>query len=231
MRARVIFRFVKEEWYRQRRMLLWYIGLTLILDIAMIICSQLKWVTQQIRQSALSFEQFSLSVFAILFIPYAISWMILVYKVDKEKRAGFYTFVHTLPIAIKEVVTAKYTAAFLINGLMLGWLSMVWRLYEISVADAASLQVWTGLCMIGFLLAFSMLAVQLGIFFHWGSTSFALVLVLLVANQLDVVDHLAKQTMDWMARTPFLMWGATVVLTIGVWTLCWRWSLKAYQKY
>ncbi|TMN23366.1 ABC-2 transporter permease [Lentibacillus cibarius] len=231
MRAGAIFRFVKEEWYSQRRMLLWYMVWTLLLDIALLICSQLEWVLQQVRQSALSFGQFSLSVFAILFIPYAISWVILVYKVDKEKRTGFYTFVHTLPITIKEVVTAKYISVFLMNGLMFGWLSMLWRLYEVSVRDAASLQAWTGLCMVGFLIAFGMSAIQLGIFFHWGGTSLALLLVLIVGNQLDVADQLADQTMAWMAGTPLLTWGVTLLIVGCIWSLCWRWSLKAYRKY
>ncbi|GAB4074042.1 hypothetical protein GCM10028778_15450 [Barrientosiimonas marina] len=231
MRFKVISSVMKEEWLSNRRKLLWYMIVSLIFDIAMIVISRIDWVMRQVEQSNLSFEEFSLTVFAILFIPYVVTWVMLTFKADKDKSSGLFKFIHMLPISIRELVTAKFIAAFLINLLLAGWFSMLWRAYEMVFIDAGLLQAWTGICMVVFLLTFAIHAVQLGLFFSRGSTSIVLMILMLLLSQLDAADTLADQTMVWMAHTPFFMWGISFLLIGCIWILCWHWSVKTYLKY
>ncbi|RYG73514.1 ABC-2 transporter permease [Lentibacillus lipolyticus] len=233
MRSDVIFNFIKEEWSSQRRMLLWYLLSSLIIELLVIFLSQQGWVLAQVKQhSGLDFGEFSMTAFALLFMPYAIGWMFLVNRPDRENRTGFYPFLHTLPITIREIVTAKYISAILMNGLMVGWLCGLWWVYELTFPRAASLTAWTALCMVVFFLAFGVLAVQLGFFFRGSSGLIFVYLVLLIMiGQFEFTDKIADQTMNWMDRSPLLLWGIVVLLTSLLWMICWRWSVKAYRKY
>ncbi|TFJ94411.1 ABC-2 transporter permease [Lentibacillus salicampi] len=234
MRSDVIISFIKEEWYGQRRMLFWYFVVSLALVLLMIFLSQLDWVLNQVKQhSGLDFGEFSMTVLALIFMPYAVGWMILVNRTDRENRAGFYEYLHIMPITVKEIVTAKYIAALLMNVLMAGWLCGLWWVYDLVFPRAASVTAWTALCMVVFLFAFSVLALQLGCFFRWGSSSlvFFFMFVLIVIGQFEFTDKIADQTINWMDRFPFLLWGIAVFLTTSIWIICWRWSVAAYRKY
>lgn len=225
--------FIKEEWYEQRRMLFWYFLISLALVLTVTFFSRLDVVMNWIEQSNLSFTDVSRISFAVLFMPYAISWMIVCNKTDKENRKGFYKFLHMLPITIKEIVTAKYISVFLMNGLMAIWLCGLWWIYDVIFPYAASLMVWTGLCMIVFFYAFSVLAIQLGFFFRWGSNSLFtfFLFLLIVAGQFEFTGQITDQTIKWMDRFPLLLWGIAILLMIVIWLLCWRWSMKVYRKY
>src|SRR5699024_10605938 len=230
----VIINFIKEEWYSQRRLLFWYFLISVILELSLIIISRNAWVLDQIKQHpGLDFGEFSMSVLAVLFMPYAISWMMLCNKTEKENRTGFYSFLHTLPITVKEIVPAKYISAFLMNGLMAGWLCVLWWIYELNFPAVDSLTTWTALCMVVFFLAFSALAVQLGCFFRWGSGSlfYFFLLLLIVVGQFEFTNKITDQTIMWMDQAPVLVWGVTALITIAIWLLCWCWSVTAYRKY
>ncbi len=139
----------------------------------------------RIKQTGFSFEELSRISFAVLFMPYAISWMMLFSRPGKENRTGFYSFLHTLPITLKEIVTAKYISTFLLNVLMAGWLCGLWWLYEVNFPDAASTRIWAGLCVVVFFFALSILALQLGFFFQWGDSNFVFMILFLflIVNQ------------------------------------------------
>ncbi|QKY68824.1 ABC-2 transporter permease [Lentibacillus sp. CBA3610] len=234
MRTDMIADFIKEEWYSQRRLLFWYCLTSLILGLLFIYASRNGWVLNQVENHAgLSLGEFSLTALVLLFIAYVISWVFLSTKTDMEIRSGFYPFLHTLPITIKEIVTAKYMANFLMNGLMIAWLCGIWWIYELSFPDAASLTAWTVLCTLGLFYAFSVLAVHMAFFFRWGSGSviYVFLLLLIVVSQFEFADQLFEQIVSWMDRSPFLFSGIAILLTACIWITCWNWSVKAYRKY
>lgn len=234
MRPSVLVNFIKEDWYSQRRMLFWYFLTSLMLGLLLIFVSRNAWVLNQIKQHVgLDLGEFSLTALAILFMPYAISWMLLTNQTEKEYRSGFYPFVHTLPLTVKEIVTAKYISNFLMDGLMAIWLCGLWWIYELNFPDADTLTAWTALCMVVFFLAFSVLAILLGCFFRWGSGNlvYFVLFLLIIAGQFEFADEIAYQTIRWMDQFPFILWGIAVLLTICVWIICWHWSMKAYRKY
>ncbi|WP_139822772.1 hypothetical protein [Tuberibacillus sp. Marseille-P3662] len=111
---------------------------------------------------------------------------------------------------------------------MAGWLCGLWWFYEINVPYSADLEGWTALCTVVFFYAFSVLAVQLGLFFRWGSCHLAFVfLILLIAvNQLEVVNQLAQQSTTMMNQYPVIMWGVAMLVTGCIWLVCWGWSVK-----
>lgn len=233
MRSGVILNFIKKEWYDGRRMLFWYFLTSLILNALLIICTHQEGVLNWVKQAGISFEDFSMFSFAVFFMPYAVSWMMLFSKTGKESRAGFYSFLHKLPLTVKEIVSAKYISSFLMNGLMAGWLCGLWWIYEMNFPQAASLTAWAALCMVVFLFAFCVLALELGMFFRWGDSnlSFVFLLLLIIVLQFGFVGQLADQTIRLMGQNPLMLWGAAILSTVCIWIICWRWSVKAYRKY
>jgi len=232
MRAEMVTNLIKEEWREYRRMLFWYFFITVILEIAVIFCGRNSWVMNQIAKSEFSFEEISMIVFSLLVVPYVIAWVMITYKMDQEKKFGHYTFLHTLPVTTKEIVTAKYISVLLINGVLFGWLCGLWLVYEGVFPNADSSRAWTGLCIVAFFFAFSLLAFQMGTFFCWGESYLFLgLLFLIVLNPFDFVGQIAEQTIKWMEQAPLLLWGIASVLTLFIWIICWRWSVKAYRKY
>lgn len=233
MRPSVIFNFIKEECSDLRRLLIWYFLSSLFLDVMVIVCSHQEDLVNWIREAGISFEKISMISFAILFVPYAVSWMMLSNRTDKDSETGFYSFVHILPITPKEIVTGKYMSHFLLIGLMASWLCGLWWFYEVNVPYSADLEGWTALCTVAFFYAFSVLAFQLGMFFLWGNGnfSFLFIILLFVVNQLEFFDQIAEQMTKMMEQYPVMMWGVAMLVTVCIWFVCWWWSIKSYRKY
>ncbi|UJL46174.1 ABC-2 transporter permease [Virgibacillus sp. NKC19-16] len=233
MRTSVVIHLIKEECYSNRHLLFWYFLTSLVLAGVLIYYSSKEGALDWVNAAGISYEDFSMLYLAVLFIPYAISWMKFSNRPERELGTGYYSYVHTLPITLREIVTGKYITNFLLNGIMAGWLCFLWWAFEMNFPYSTAPEGWTALCIVPFLFASGVLAVELGIFFQWGSSYLSLLfLILLIAfSQFEFVSQLAGLTTEIMESYPVMLWGVSILLSLCVWVLCWRWSMSAYSRY
>ncbi|MFC4620102.1 hypothetical protein ACFO4N_15420 [Camelliibacillus cellulosilyticus] len=230
MRGFVIFKLIKEDWKDHARLLSIFLISTLILDAGLI------WAHKHPSQFLFGLEDSDGGqlgfVFAVFMIPYAVSWVIFVSKLKQDLQSGYYALLKTFPVAVEELLTAKFVSTFTINAFMNAWLYLLWTGYQYGVSKVLAPEIWAALYFVTFIFPI-WLALHRGLFFHrhsWGTTIayFFWIPVFLIGRSAFGQNGLEKVT-QLIIGHPFVMTTSGIAVLLLAWVLVWRWALQSYR--
>lgn len=235
MRAGVIFDFVKEDWYSYRRLLFWYVLITLVLVVQAIGLSKAGLLANWIGYFSEGDVYVGVAVmsFVAILLPFTFSWIVMVTRVSWEEQAGFFSFLKILPVSAKEIVTSQYIFWFSFQVFINGWLCMLWWLFTVNYSHEIPYEIWAALFM-PFCVFPIWFALHLVVFFRWGGSNaslvFAIGILFIFLGRINGFEEWVQRFILFMEAYPVRTWGPAILIAIFVWVIGWRLSMKGYEK-